>query len=304
MNLLQRLAQTFLRLAGVSVLAFAFLELAPGDYLDEMKVNPQIAPEAVARWREDYGLQRSAVSRYGRWAAAVLQGDFGQSMAYGLPVSRLLWDRAGRTLLLSLTALALSWLIAVPLGVWCAYRPRGVLDRALGVLVAALLSLPDLLVGLLILALALRWGLPPVSGQLLPAALALAAVSFAPVFRHTRSAMREVLALPFVDHLRACGVADRRILFGPALRAAANPLITLFGLTLAGLTSASLIVEVTLSWPGLGPLLLEAILARDVAVVLAAVLLSSALLLVGNLVSDLLLLAADPRIRSGREAQP
>jgi peptide/nickel transport system permease protein len=296
--LLRRICQGMLQILGVSVLAFALLELAPGDYLDDMRVNPQISQAAMDRWRQQFGMDQGPVTRYFRWSSSFLRGEFGQSMAYGIPVSDLVWDRVWNTMRLSGTALLLCWLAAVPLGVVCGAYRRGWVDRAAGGLASVFLSLPDLLVGLIVLGVAVRWGIGPLSGKLLPPALALACVSFPAVFRHTRSSVQQVLRMPFIDHLRACGVSEHRIVFVHSIRAAANPMISLLGLSLAALTSSSLVIEVTMSWPGLGPLLLEAILARDVAVVLAAVLLSSALLLIGNIVADLLLFAADPRIRT------
>ncbi|MBL8222559.1 MAG: ABC transporter permease [Bryobacterales bacterium] len=221
-------------------------------------------------------------------------------MAYGIPVSDLLQGRAWNTLVLSLSALALCWVVAVPLGVWSAARPRGWTDRFAGSAATVFLSLPDLLAGLLALVVTVRLGIVTVNGRFFPAVVALACLAFPAVFRHTRSSMQQALVLPFVEHLRACGVTEGRILFVHAARAAANPMISLLGLSFAGLTSSSLVIEVTLNWPGLGPLLLESILARDMAVVLAAVLLAAVCMLLGNLVADLMLYAADPRIR--REA--
>ncbi|MFN0105720.1 MAG: ABC transporter permease [Bryobacteraceae bacterium] len=293
----RRLYHGALLLVGISLLSFALFELAPGDYLEEMKVNPQIPRETIERLREQFGLDRPVGIRYVRWAASTLQGEFGQSMAYGMPVSDLIWRRAGNTVLLTATAILLTWLIAVPVGVWCASRPGGAIDRIAGAMSSTLVTLPDLLVGLVCVFLAIRWGVAPIHGNLWLATIALVFVSFPAVFRHTRSSVAQVMHMPFIGHLRACGIEERRILFRHALPAALNPIVSLFGLSLASLTSSSLVIEVIVSWPGLGPLLLESILARDVHVVLAAVLLSSMFLSIGNLVADLLLYAADPRIR-------
>ncbi len=298
--LLRRVGGALLQLAAVSVLAFGLMELAPGDYLEDMRVNPQIPAETVARWRAEFGLDQPAAVRYWRWAGSVVRGEFGMSMAYGIPVSELLGPRVERTVALSLLALALTWLIAVPCGVWCAARRGGWVDRLLGGGATVALALPELLVGLLLLQGALWAGWGPVSGRIGPAAAVLLLVSFPAVFRHTRSSVAEVLRLPFVDHLRASGLSEMRILFRHVLPASLNPLVSLLSLSLAGVTSASLVVEVTLSWPGLGPLLLEAILARDVAVVLASVMLAAALLQVATLAGDLMLYLVDPRIRRGR----
>ncbi len=298
--LLGRLWHGALLLFGVSILSFAMFELAPGDYLDEMRVNPQIPPETAEAFRKQYGLDRALVPRYVHWLGSTLRGDLGLSFAYNMPVSRILWRRVGNTLLLAGFSLALTWLLAVPLGVWSAARERGWIDRPVSAFASLLASLPDLLVALACLLFAVRTGFIEVSGSLPLAIAAMTMVSFPAVFRHVRTSLHEILRSPFIGHLRAHGIPARRILFGHALPAAANPLIGLFGLSLASMTSSTLIVEVVLNWPGLGPLLLEAILGRDVHVVLAAVMLSAILLLVGNLVADLLLYAADPRIR--REA--
>lgn len=298
--LLQRLAGAVLQLAAVSVLAFGLMELAPGDYLDDMRVNPQIPAETVTKWRDDFGLDQPAPLRYWRWVRSVTRGEFGLSMAYGIPVSELLAPRVGRTVALSLLALTLAWLIALPCGVWCAARRGGWADRLLGGGSTLALALPEVLAGLLLLqgALWAAWG--PVSGRIGPAAAVLAFVSFPTVFRHTRNSVAETLRLPFVDHLRAAGLSETRILLRHVLPASLNPLVSLLSLSLAGVTSASFVVEVTLSWPGMGPLLLEAILARDVAVVLASVMLAAVLLQAATLAGDLLLFAVDPRIRRSR----
>jgi peptide/nickel transport system permease protein len=295
--LLRRLGGALVQLIAVSALAFALMELAPGDYLEDMRVNPQIPAATVARWRAEFGLDQPAIVRYGRWVRSVASGEFGVSMAYGIPVSELIAGRLGRTVALSLLALGLTWLLALPCGVWCAAYRGGWLDRLLGGGATVALALPELLVGLLVLQGALWAGWGPVSGRIGPAVAVLAAVSFPSVFRHTRSSVGQSLRLPFVDHLRAAGLSETRILFRHVLPASLNPLVSLLSLSLAGITSASLVVEVTLSWPGMGQLLLEAILARDVAVVLAAVMVAATLLQVANLVGDGLLYLADPRIR-------
>lgn len=296
--LLRRVWHGLLLLFGVSVLSFALFELAPGDYLDEMRVNPQISRQTSEAFRERYGLDKPLVFRYAHWVRSTARGDLGISFAYNMPVSAILWRRVGNTFLLGALALLTTWAVAVPLGVWAAARARGWIDRPAGAAASILVALPDLLVGLACLLFAVRTGLFRVNGSLALAVVALALVSFPAVFRHTRSGVAQVLREPFIDHLCANGIPERRILFGHALPAALNPLIGLFGLSLASMLSSSFIVEVILGWPGLGPLLLEAILARDVHVVIAAVMLSTLLLLTGNLVADILLYAADPRIRT------
>ncbi|MBL8214768.1 MAG: ABC transporter permease [Bryobacterales bacterium] len=163
---MRRAALGLLLLLGVSLLAVGLLELAPGDYLDEMKVDPSLAPETLEQWREQYGLNQGIATRYGRWAQSVLRGEFGMSLAYGRPVSELLAGRVGNTARLALGALVLAWMTALPLGAWCAAYPSAWAARAIGAAVSAVLALPDLLVALRVLPLPLWLGIGPWSGRI------------------------------------------------------------------------------------------------------------------------------------------
>ena len=305
-------------LVGVSLLSFLLLEMAPGDYFAEMRLNPQISPETVAALRARYGLDRPLPERYARWLRSVAAGEWGYSFAYASPVGPLLRDRALHTLALAGSATLLAWLIAIPLGVrWAAARPGRWPDRLWAAITSAGLATPDLLVAMGLLLLAVRTGALPTGGLTSPgfddlgslgkardlaahAVLPVAAlvVGMLPVLvRHVRASMVEALASPFARAARGHGIPRGRLLFRHALPAAAPPLASLVGFSVASLLSSSLLVEVVMSWPGLGPLLLESILARDVYVVVGAVQASTLVLLAGNLVADLLLYGADPRIR-------
>jgi len=315
---LRRLAHALFVLVSVSVLSFIFTALAPGDFLDEMKLDPGISPDAVAALRVRYGLDRPLPSRYLEWVRSVTRGELGYSFAYNTPVSALLWPRLRNTLLLSMTGMAVAWVIAVPVGAWTASRRGGLADRLSGAICTALLVVPELLLGLALLFIAVRTGRFPAGGMLSPRAdalgewdrirdvawhLALPATALIllmlpTLVRHVRASVSETMAEPFVTGARARGVPPGRLLFRDVLRAAANPLASLLGLSIAGLLSTSLVIEALMSWPGLGPLLLEAIAGRDMHVVLGAVLCSTLLLLAGNLVADGLLFLTDPRLRS------
>ena len=314
----RRLAHAILLLLAVSIFSFAILQLAPGDFFAPMELNPQISSRTIAGLRSQYGLDQSLPLRYGRWLHGVLKGDLGASFAYNSPVARLLAVRARNTLLLTGTAMLLAWLIAIPLGMWSAVHRGKWGDRAAGVVTSGLLTVPDLVLFLVLLLVAVRTGWFPTGGMVSAAftelnvwnkvkdiavhlflpALGLAIATLPPLVRHVRSAMIEVLEAPFIRAARAHGIAERRVRFRYALPVAANPLISLFGLSVATMLSASLLVEVILSWPGVGPLLVDAILAKDVYVVIGAVMLSSVFLVAGNLFADLLLFAADPRMRT------
>jgi peptide/nickel transport system permease protein len=310
-------AHGFLLLVGVSVLSFVLVELAPGDYFAEMRLDPRVSEATVRALRVRYGLDRPLPERYLRWVASLATGELGYSFAYSQPVGPLLWPRLRNTLLLTVTANGLAWMLAVPLGAWWATRRRGVADASMAGLTAVLLALPDLVLALGLLLLAVRTGWFPAGGMVslgheqmssgarwrdVAAHLVLPVTALVlgilPVLmRYVRASVADALGAPFVRAARAHGIPEVRVLLWHALPAAANPLISLFGLSLAGLLSTSLVVEVVMSWPGLGPLMLEAILARDFYLVLGPVLASTLLLVGGNLLADTLLLAADPRIR-------
>jgi peptide/nickel transport system permease protein len=316
--LLRRSAHALFLVIGVSILTFLFTTLAPGNYFDEMRLNPQIAPETVAALRAQYQLDRPLPVRYASWLNSVVHGQMGYSFAYNSPVAPLLFARARNTLLLAITATVLAWGIALPLGVWSAERLGRLPDRLVSWATAALLVIPDLALALGFLVIAVRTGWFPVGGMTsldfdsltlsgklgdlalhmaLPvAALVLSALPL--LIRHVRAAVAEVLDAPFLLAARGHGIPRRALLYRYALRAAANPLISLFGFSIGTLLSGSLLVEVVMSWPGLGPLLLESILARDLYVVIGGVLLSTLFLVTGNFVADILLYWADPRIRT------
>jgi peptide/nickel transport system permease protein len=314
---LHRSLQAVLLLLGVSILAFFFSALAPGNYLDEMRLNPQISSGTLNALRAQYQLDRPLPVRYARWLKSITQGELGYSFAYNSPVAPILWVRVRNTLLLTVVTTVLVWAIALPLGIWSAERVDGLADRVLSLATASLLVIPELATALGLLIVAVRTGCFPTGGMVstgfeslsllkktrdlamhmaLPvAALVLSALPI--LVRHIRAAVAEALDAPFIRAAAAHGIPRRTLLYNYALRAVANPLVSLLGFSIGTLLSGSLLVEIVMSWPGLGPLLLEAILARDLYVVIAGVLFSTTFLIVGNLIADLLLYWVDPRIR-------
>jgi peptide/nickel transport system permease protein len=295
--LLRRVLHAVFLLAGVSILSFAFVDLAPGDYLTDARLNPQVSATTVAGLRSEYGLDHPLPVRYASWLRSALRGDFGVSMAYGLPASQLLFPRVRNTLLLAASAVALTWLLGVPLGVWSAGARRRWPDRIIGFGASAALAIPELVMATVALFVAVRSGLLPVGGNMVLPVFVLVAGSIPVVIRHTRAAVLDVMNAPFVVAARTHGIAETTIIWRYAMRAALNPLISLGGLSIGTLLSASLLVEVIMGWPGLGPLLLDAVSARDVHVIIGSVVLSAALLIGGSLLADILLYACDPRIR-------
>jgi peptide/nickel transport system permease protein len=318
----QRSLRACLLLIGVSLLCFAFTELAPGSFFDEMRLNPQISPETISSLRAHYGLDRPLAVRYFRWVGSVVQGDFGYSLAFNAPVGPLLLVRAKNTLLLTSSAMILTWCVGLPLGIWTASTRGRLFDRMTGAVSSFLIAVPEIVIAIVLLAVAVRTGIVPVGGMqslnaedlpawgrirdlclhmLLPVCI-LVLGSVAIIERHIRARVLEVLEAPCVHAARALGIGRTRLLFRHVLPLAANPAISLFGFSLAGLLGGSLLVEVVTGWPGLGPLILDATLSRDLYVVIGAAIFVAVFTAAGNLVADLLLLACDPRIRAGEHS--
>jgi peptide/nickel transport system permease protein len=316
--LLRRTLHSTLLLFGASVLSFLLTSLAPGDFFDEMRINPEISRETLASLRAEYGLDRPLPVRYLQWVRSAMEGQWGFSFAYNSPAGPILLSRSGNTLLLTGAATLLAWLIALPLGSWAAARPGSLTDRLTKGAVAVLLATPELVLALLLLLFAVRTGYFPAGGLTAPLTsqtsfwsgagdvlrhlflpgICLAAGLLPLLLSHVRAAVAEALQSPCIEAARGHGIPFRRLLLRHALPLAANPLISLFGFSLGLLISSSLLVETVFSWPGLGQLMLESIGKRDLFPVMDSAVLSTAFLMAGNLAADALLYASDPRIRT------
>jgi len=312
---LRRLLQLVPLLLAIATLTFLLLKLAGGYTLPE---DPRVTPEMIEATRLRFGLDRPWFVQFGLYLRnLVLHFDLGTSFSREQPVLVVL--RAGllNTLLLAVAGACVTWGLAIPLGVWAAARQNRFADRALSVVAFVGLSVPELLSGLLLLMLAARTGWFPVGGMrsldwetlsaagkvldllhhLLLPALVVGLVPLASRMRQMRASLLDVLRLDYITTARAKGLDERTVVFKHALRNAINPLITLFGYTLGSLLSGALVAEIIFSWPGLGRITYEALLARDQYLVVGSVLMASVTLVLGNLVADLLLAASDPRIR-------
>ena len=315
--ILRRLLQTIPLLLGVSALTFLVLKLAPGDFLNTMAENPGISAEAIESMRHRFGLDRPWWIQYGLYLENLfLHFDFGESFSRHQPVFTVLREGLGNTLILAIAAAVVTWCLAIPLGVVAAVRQFTWVDKTLSVLSFIGLSIPEVLSGLLLLFLAARTGWLPVGGMrsldyeyldplgkawdllrhLALPALVVGLIPLAGRMRQMRANLLDVLRLDYVTTARAKGLDETRVVFKHALRNAINPLITLFGYTLGALVSGSFIAEIIFSWPGLGRITLDALLTKDQYLVMGSVLMAAAVLVAGNLVADLLLAIADPRI--------
>ncbi|HEY7389742.1 MAG TPA: ABC transporter permease [Bryobacteraceae bacterium] len=295
----------------ISVASFVLLEIAPGTYVDEIRLNPQLSTDTVALLKSRYGLDQSLPVRYLRWLRSAARGEFGFSFSYGMPVGRVILPRARNTLVLTLAATVCAWSAALLLGITTTVYTGTWVESAIRAPIAFLQSVPEVLIALLFLMATVRmhWmtGNGTLGGsaifsatRLMLPALALTLVLLPVLARHAQASITEALTAAHVQAARALGIAPRRFWALYVLRSAANPLISLFGLSIGNLLSASLLVEIVMSWPGVGPLLLEAIFSRDVYIVIDATLLAASFLIAGNLIADALLWLADPRVRLER----
>jgi peptide/nickel transport system permease protein len=288
----------------------------PGDFLNSLSDFPNVRPEFFADLRHRFGLDRPWWVQYALYLRNILRLDFGQSFAYQRPVFSVLRDGLVNTLLLQVAAALVTWGIAIPLGVWTAVRSNTWIDRLTSFLAFLGLSIPELLLGLVLLTFAANTGLFPVGGirsveweslgpldrvrdllwHLCLPALVVGLVPLAARMRQTRAQMLDVIPLEYVTTARAKGLGELEVIVKHALRNALHPLITLFGLTLGALLSGSLVAEILFSWPGLGRITFEALWSQDQALALGGLIMASTLLVIGNLIADLLLALADPRI--------
>jgi peptide/nickel transport system permease protein len=310
----------------VSVLAFVIIQLPPGDYLTTYVASLQASGEdvnlaRVERLRQEYGLDQPLYVQYFKWTGGILRGDLGRSFIYNRPVTELIWDRLGWTVLIVLCSLIVSWAIAIPIGMYSAVRQYGVTDYSATFLGFIGMAAPPFLLALLMMMLASRWFGMSLGGLFSPEYQAapwgfgklvdllkhlwvpvavLAVAGTGATIRTLRANLLDQLHMPYVEAARARGLSEWRMLLKYPVRLALNPLVSSIGGVLPALVSGSVIVAVVLNIPTVGPLLLEALLAQDMYLAGSLVMILALLTMVGTVVSDILLAWLDPRIRFGR----
>ena len=315
----KRLLQALLTLLLASMLCFAIIDLAPGNYLDTLSQNPKISPETLQQYKEEFGLDKPAIEQYLLWLQQIVtRGNFGKSFVYQRSVASLLWERVPATLLMAIASLIVTWAIAIPLGIVAAVNQNKTVDRILQVVSYTGQGFPSFITALLLLFFAQNTSpLFPVGGMtsinhadlpwwgqildycwhLILPTVALSITSFAGLQRLMRGQFLDVLRQDYIRTARAKGLPDNRVIYIHALRNAINPLVTLLGFEFASLLSGAFIAEFFFNWPGLGKLTLEAVTNQDLYLVMASLMMGAAMLIVGNLLADLLLKAIDPRIK-------
>ena len=314
----KRILQTIPLLIIVSLISFFIIRLSPVDPLAELKLNPSVSKETLEAETQRLGLDKPIIVQYGKWAKSFVKGDLGVTSA-GEKVSVKLKERIPNTLLLTLLVILLSWIVAIPLGIVAAVNWKSPFDRILTVLTSVGMAIPSFFFAVLMLIFAVKTGWFPVGGltssnfmemnfahkfldiahHLVLPVTVLFTLSLAGLQRQMRGNLLDVLDSDYVKFARAKGLSEFKVIFKHALRNAVNPLITLLGFEFAGLLSGAALTEYVFQYPGLGRLILEAVLKSDINLVMASLMMGAVMLIAGNLIADILLIITDPRIREG-----
>ena len=306
---LRRSAQAVVVLLGVSVLVFALVHLVPGDPI-RLALGTRFDPEVYAALRARSGLDQPLLVQYFSWIGRAFTGDLGVSFRSGEPVSTLIVERLPATLSLAAGALVVALLVAIPLGLISALKPRSPLDYVATVVSQAGISVPEFWIGiLLILVFGAQLDVLPAGGyvpltddpggwltHLIMPSIAVGLISGSILTRFIRSSVLEALGQDYTKTARSKGLGERTVILRHVLRNALVPVVTVTGVQLAYLLSGVVVVEIVFAWPGLGLLALQSVEARDYPVLQGAVLLFAFFFLLVNLLVDLLYAYLDPRI--------
>jgi len=312
--LLRRLLISVPTLLGISLVLFTILALAPGDPFEELATNPNVPPEVRANLRTQFGLDDPIAVRYVRWVTSMLKGDWGFSFVSRINVSSLIWQRLPTTLFVLGTAQLLGLLVALPIGIYSAVRPYSFFDQIATTFAFIGFSLPTFFTGLLFIlffsiyldwlpfiyradisATGWRWAWEMARQAIMPIAV-LGLFQGAAMTRFVRSAVLEVIRLDYVNTARSKGLSERVTIVKHVVRNALIPVVTLVALQIPGVFTGAVITEQIFRVPGIGSLLISAILSNDTPVIMAITFVFSALVVLFNLIADLVYGWLDPRI--------
>ena len=308
--ILQRFAGMLVVMAVVVTVVFVIVRVAPGDPASVM-LGPDATAQDVAALRARLGLDQPLPVQYALFVAQLLRGDLGHSIFLNMPVLTALAERAEPTFFLTLFSIAIASAIAIPVGILSAYKRGTPFDQATTTVAMLAASIPSFWLGLLLIqTFAVRFGVFPVSGyggpgaslgtrlyHLVLPALALGIVSSALILRFTRASMLDVLNDDYIRTARSKGMGEFRVVMKHAFKNALIPILTVLGLTAALLVSGAVVTETVFGLPGVGSLVVSAVLRRDYPVIQGALLVVAALYVIINFLIDMLYLVVDPRVR-------
>ena len=316
----KRILQVIPLLIIVSIISFFIIRLSPVDPLAELRLNPSISQETLDKEVKRLNLDKPIYVQYISWAKSFIKWDLGYTST-GEKVSVKLKERIPNTLLLTVVVIFMTWAAGIPLGILAAVKKETAFDRFLTVISSIVMSIPSFFFAILMLIFAVKTGWFPVGGltsynfnelgfwgkftdiarHLILPSIVLFTISLSGLQRQMRANMLEVLDSDYVKFARAKGLSEWRVLFKHALRNAINPMITLLGFEFAGLLSGAALTEYVFQYPGLGRLILEAVMKSDINLVMASLMMGTIMLILGNLIADILLMITDPRLRKGEE---
>ncbi|MCL4454992.1 MAG: ABC transporter permease [Deinococcus sp.] len=308
---------------GATLLSFIIIQLAPGDFLTQRELDPNIQPESIARLRAQFGLDQPTYVQYVLWMENLLKGNLGYSFSYQQEVFGLILPRILNSLYIVSVATILLWVIAIPVGIYGAVRQYSVGDRVVSFLAYVGLAVPSFFLSLIaiyiILQVKFKYGIQPfpvggmtssgfeqldawakfqdIARHLVVPALVAVSNDIAGFSRLLRGQMLEALGQDYIRTARSKGLAERTVIYKHALRNAIVPFIASIGGLLPGLISGAGLVEVVMNWPGVTPFYLDSLANQDLYVLSGFLSITLALLMLGNLISDFLLAWVDPRIR-------
>jgi peptide/nickel transport system permease protein len=322
--ILKRILYMIPTLFGISLIAFLIIQLPPGDYLTSMVANMEnngqtVDPNQLAALREQYGFDQPIYVQYGKWIYGIVaHGDFGQSFQWRQPVSALIWDELGNTLLVTLASLALVWALALPIGIYSAVRRYSVGDHVFTLLGFLGLAIPNFILGLVLMYVAYRFFGQSVGGLFSPQymqapwswgrlgdllqhlwipIIVIGTSGTAALIRILRANLTDELHKPYVLTARAKGLPEYKVVLKYPVRIALNPFVSALGWIFPHLISGATIISIVLNLPTAGPTLLQALVSQDMYLAGTFILLLGVLTLIGMLISDVLLALIDPRIR-------
>ena len=316
----KRILQVIPLLIIVSIISFFIIRLSPVDPLAELRLNPSISQETLDKEVKRLNLDKPIYVQYISWAKSFIKWNLGYTST-GEKVSVKLKERIPNTLLLTVVVIFMTWAAGIPLGILAAVKKETAFDRFLTVISSIGMAIPSFFFAILMLIFAVKTGWFPVGGltsynfnelgfwgkftdiarHLILPSIVLFTISISGLQRQMRANMLEVLDSDYVKFARAKGLSEWRVLFKHALRNAINPMITLLGFEFAGLLSGAALTEYVFQYPGLGRLILEAVMKSDINLVMASLMMGTIMLILGNLIADILLMITDPRLRKGEE---
>ncbi len=321
--ILRRLGYMVITLFLVSLLTFFIIELAPGSAVDSeiarlRSMGSTVSTEQVAALEEQYGVNDPWIVKYGKWAGGLIRGDFGMSFAYRQPVADVIWSRFGLSVALALGATIVAWGIAIPVGVYSATHRYTLGDNIITLIQFIGVAIPEFLLALAVLVAAVQFGGIDVGGlfsneyrnapwsldklldmlaHLWMPLLVISVASTAWLTRVMRANLFDVLGQQYVQTARAKGVPERKVIWKHAVRNALHPLVMTLGTTLSVIIGGEAVVSIIFNLPTTGQALLQTLIVKDTYVAATLLVMLSALLIIGNLVGDLLLMWIDPRAR-------